>query len=63
MNMRDIEREVTRVCKNERQWTRACRIDHARLRIASATTSEERQVWTHVLAKYGDLPPRQPVAG
>jgi hypothetical protein len=38
--------------KSQRQWTRQCRIDHARLQLSQAASADKR-FYIDVLAAYG----------
>ena len=44
---------VDAIVVGERQWKRNARIAHAKLRIAQAVSSEDREVWTEVLKRNG----------
>lgn len=48
-----IDQQVDNYLKSERQWTRQCRIDHARLRLSKAKTTQYVDFWQRVLNKLG----------
>jgi hypothetical protein len=54
--------ELEAFLKSDRQWPRYCRVRHAKMRLARATSEKDKLFWRAVLDANGSHPAPRPLA-